>query len=296
MYKFICKFCENEIIVEKSTQIGGHVTTCKSNPNREKSFEKIRVLGPIKSRERSFNLEELYYKNPKKCVNCDNIISYDNKNNKFCNHSCSATYTNKRRPKKEKKEKFIKVNKTLIKLTLNKNVVEVKKNEKTKKYRIIWNCPVCNKNLELTLGDANKRKYCSGTCRNKINNQLINGNRSKAEMSLELNLKKNFTNLEMSFNNRVIMSGNKELDVYVPSLQLAIEWNGIYHYKNFRGEEFLEKTQKQDSKKVEECKEKHIELYVVKDLTSSDKFIRIEIDKIIEYIQSKLNGSNARIG
>lgn len=291
MYKFVCKFCNNEILVEKPNQIGGHITTCKSNPNRGGSFEKIKQLGAILSKERGLKLEKIYYENPKKCLNCENIILYDNKINKFCNHSCSATYSNKLRPKKKKKEKYIKVSKILKKLTLNTNVIEIKNNEKTKKHIIIWSCPVCNKKLELTPSNATKRKYCSGTCRNKINNQLINGNRSKVEIALELNLREKFTNLEMSFNNRVIMSDNKELDVYIPSLQLAIEWNGIYHYKNFRGEEFLNKTKKQDFKKTEECKEKHIDLYVVKDLTSHDRFIKIEIDKIIEYIQFKLNES-----
>lgn len=44
------------------------------------------------AREKSM---EQYYKNPKKCLNCGNIIEYDKKTtNKFCSSSCAATYNN----------------------------------------------------------------------------------------------------------------------------------------------------------------------------------------------------------
>lgn len=38
-----------------------------------------------------------YLKNPKLCKNCDSIIPYKKKENKFCNHKCSATFHNQRR-------------------------------------------------------------------------------------------------------------------------------------------------------------------------------------------------------
>lgn len=39
----------------------------------------------------------LYYINPKKCLYCDKVIQYENKINKFCNHSCATSYNNKNR-------------------------------------------------------------------------------------------------------------------------------------------------------------------------------------------------------
>ena len=74
-----------------------------------------------------------------------------------------------------------------------------------------------------------------------------------------------------------------ELDIYIPNINFAIEWNGIYHYKNIR-ENLLEKTQEKDKRKVKKCSELNIDLYVVKDLVSSKKFIDKSINNIIEYI------------
>ena len=35
-----------------------------------------------------------YNQNPKRCLHCKKPIEYRNRNNKFCNHSCSAIYHN----------------------------------------------------------------------------------------------------------------------------------------------------------------------------------------------------------
>jgi len=57
-------------------------------------------------------LEELS-QNTKKCYNCDTIFYSKDSRTKFCSKSCSATYNNKQRPKKENK-KLYRVNKTII--------------------------------------------------------------------------------------------------------------------------------------------------------------------------------------
>ena len=41
--------------------------------------------------------ENEYLKNPKYCKNCGNILKFDSESEKFCNHSCSASFTNKHR-------------------------------------------------------------------------------------------------------------------------------------------------------------------------------------------------------
>ena len=40
-----------------------------------------------------------YNLNPKRCKQCGNTIVYENRRLEFCNHSCSAIYTNSRRAK-----------------------------------------------------------------------------------------------------------------------------------------------------------------------------------------------------
>lgn len=39
--------------------------------------------------------KEKYYLTPKLCLNCGEIIPYESKANKFCGHSCSASFNNK---------------------------------------------------------------------------------------------------------------------------------------------------------------------------------------------------------
>jgi len=40
---------------------------------------------------------EEYIKSPNTCIICSNIFDFERRNNKFCSHSCSATFTNNKR-------------------------------------------------------------------------------------------------------------------------------------------------------------------------------------------------------
>ena len=42
---------------------------------------------------------EKYNENPNICLNCGKSLSYEKRQNKFCNSSCSATYNNLKRDK-----------------------------------------------------------------------------------------------------------------------------------------------------------------------------------------------------
>lgn len=43
---------------------------------------------------------------------------------------------------------------------------------------------------------------------------------------------------------------------------MAIEFNGIHHYKPIYGQSKLERIQKNDRQKIKSCQEKNIELYI----------------------------------
>ena len=49
-----------------------------------------------KHQERLQKIEN-YNLNPNRCLQCNNPLLYDKRKNKFCHHSCSASYTNKSR-------------------------------------------------------------------------------------------------------------------------------------------------------------------------------------------------------
>ena len=58
-------------------------------------------LGALKKAE---NTKKRYEENPKRCKYCDTPIPYEKRfTNKFCNHSCSASYNNLKRGRKTKK-------------------------------------------------------------------------------------------------------------------------------------------------------------------------------------------------
>lgn len=62
----------------------------------QKALPKLRQL----QKDRKSN----YNNNPKLCKQCKKPIPYERRNNNFCNQSCSATYNNQKRKKKQKNE------------------------------------------------------------------------------------------------------------------------------------------------------------------------------------------------
>ena len=48
---------------------------------------------PYQKRKRQDSIK-LYKEAPTKCKNCESIIPYDKRNNKFCSHSCAASFNN----------------------------------------------------------------------------------------------------------------------------------------------------------------------------------------------------------
>ena len=78
------------------------------------------------------------------------------------------------------------------------------------------------------------------------------------------------------------------MDIYIPSLNLAFELNGIFHYEPIYGLDKLTNTQKNDQRKFKLCLENNISLCVI-DTTkqiyfkekSSLEFLKI-IQKIID--------------
>ena len=57
------------------------------------------ILGNLKIKEQVKIRETEYLKNPKRCLHCDKIITYNDMllKKKFCNRSCAAKYNNTNR-------------------------------------------------------------------------------------------------------------------------------------------------------------------------------------------------------
>lgn len=95
---------------------------------------------------------------------------------------------------------------------------------------------------------------------------------------------------EIHFNRKD--SINSELDIYIPSLKLAFELNGLFHYEPVFGNEKLEKIKTNDMKKVDACVKNHIDLHII-DSSSLKKFNKKKYDgflnKILSIIEQKKN-------
>lgn len=156
-------------------------------------------------------------------------------------------------------------------------------------------CTNCNKILQRkpsTLRSDNF--FCSQSCAATYNNKnkKYGTRRSKLEIYLEEQLRILYPDLEFHFNQKDTI--NSELDIYIPSLKLAFELNGIFHYEPIYGEDKLSKIQNNDQRKFQACIENGIELCIID--TSQVKYLKKHIlekylkiiSNVIELKMSKL--------
>ena len=104
---------------------------------------------------------------------------------------------------------------------------------------------------------------CSRSCATTYQNthKTVGIRRSKLEAYIEEQLITLYPDLEIHFNRKDTI--NSELDIYIPSLKLAVELNGIFHYEPIFSPEQLTRSQNNDQRKMQACIERGIELCVI---------------------------------
>lgn len=172
------------------------------------------------------------------------------------------------------------------------------KNTEQKKTKQI-KCVNCNKQFEIKRSEIKKSKsgnsFCSQSCAAIYNNthRTTGCRRSKLEKWLEEQLPKHYPNLTILYNDKTII--NSELDIYVPSLKLAFELNGIFHYEPIHGVEKLAMIKNNDDRKFQACLEQNIELVIID--ASKEAYFKLEksqkyLDIIKNIIDMKLNSTS----
>lgn len=155
-------------------------------------------------------------------------------------------------------------------------------------------CKNCNKEFYKVQSQIKRSKnnFCSKSCSATYNNKhkTHGTKRSKIEIWIESQLCNLYPNLKIDYNKKNTI--NSELDVYVPSLSLAFELNGIFHYEPIFGKEKLKQIQNNDQIKFQACLEKNIELVLID--TSSLKYFKPNrsqkyLDIITKIIDNKIN-------
>ena len=135
-------------------------------------------------------------------------------------------------------------------------------------------CGQCGSLVTRVFKEVNKSKsghiFCDHTCAARYNNthKTTGTNRSKLEVWLEQKLPKEFPDLTFKFNSKEEI--NSELDIYIPSLKLAFELNGIFHYEPIFGDDKLSQIQSNDQNKFQLCQANGISLCIID--TSSQKY------------------------
>jgi hypothetical protein len=144
-------------------------------------------------------------------------------------------------------------------------MIKVEYNTEDKTFKII--CPCCKEKI-IYKSDINKYK-------------TNNVNRSSMEEYIEEYLNEKYNFLEILYNNKI---NEYELDVYIPSLSLAIEINGITHYNNIHGNNTLAQVATTDFFKYKMCKDNNINLISI-DIVHIKNFKNSSIKKKHEKMQ-----------
>ena len=176
-----------------------------------------------------------------------------------------------------------------------KVVVKKPKGQKISLERFYLKCKQCDKDIERTPVQLRKIKngqvFCSKSCRmthkNLNNPKKYSCRRSKAESFLSELIKLDFPDLILLENDRTVLLSKLEIDIYLPTIKLAIELNGPVHYFPIYGEETLRKCQDKDIRKQIEIQSLSINLLVVdiSRITSKKKSEDFLIEYYSKYIK-----------
>ncbi len=83
-----------------------------------------------------------------------------------------------------------------------------------------------------------------------------------------------------------------EADIAIPSLDLAIEWNGPFHYIPIFGEARLNEIRNRDAIKLSIAQRKGINLIVIPDLVSTKQKVQETFIELSKKIKRMVRDSN----
>jgi len=185
-----------------------------------------------------------------------------------------------------------------IRRTSNVNFCSRECNHTFRRTSKIITCAYCGQDKSIKRSQKVRSKsgnlFCSRSCAASYNNKLKRiGRRSKCEMILCSLIEESFPNIHIIPNDKTMLSGI-EVDVAIPEISLAIEWNGIVHYRPIYGEAKLQNIQARDASKLKLADERNIHLLVIPDLVSTENAVRAafkEIKPIIVELLRQRSGS-----
>jgi hypothetical protein len=154
------------------------------------------------------------------------------------------------------------------------------------------NCKACGKEIIKKQSEISKSKtgnsFCNSSCAASYNNTLHRvGRRSKIEIKFYEMLIQHYPQLEILNNDKTMLNG-LEVDIAIPELKLAIEWNGIIHFKPIYGQQSLDKINAKDQEKLEIASNKDINLIVICDKKSTNEILEEKFLEVVSIIDGLL--------
>jgi hypothetical protein len=130
--------------------------------------------------------------------------------------------------------------------------------------------------------------FCSKSCSVTFNNKnKTHGNRrSKLEVWLEEQITNLYPNILIDFNKKDTIGS--ELDIFIPSLNIAFELNGIFHYEPIYGVDKLNQIKENDISKTKRCHELKIDLCII-DVSQQKYFTTSTSQKYLDIITNIIN-------
>jgi endogenous inhibitor of DNA gyrase (YacG/DUF329 family) len=162
---------------------------------------------------------------------------------------------------------------------------------KSLRSKVTLQCFHCGKDVERKPSEIAKTKhytFCSNRCTAFYHNahKTRGVNRSIGECWLYLLLKKNFPSLSVIENDREVLDGY-EIDILLPEVKLAIEYNGILRFEPICSHEKLSETMGRDARKHSMLTEKQISLLSITEPKRArvEKVVRVAYEKVCVMIK-----------
>jgi hypothetical protein len=178
--------------------------------------------------------------------------------------------------------------KKLVTQELSKNRKRIQFCSKTCKYKkqntqINVVCLQCNINFTKIKAEVSLNNFCSRSCAVTYNNKhkTHGTKRSKLESWIEEELSSLYPDLYIEYNQKTAIQS--ELDIYIPSLNLAFELNGIFHYEPIFGNKKLSQIQDNDISKSKSCIDAGIDLCII-DTSQMIHFKSLKAQKFLNII------------
>lgn len=260
--------------------------------NKSYSLPKNRVLVGLKNNKNNYCSNKCQSSFNKKTINlsckkCGIIFTkklrYHKKNikksktgNFYCSKKCASTDIKKSSRQKNElsiKLKQIYVDKLIKQGYKAEDFIMYKGKLRCKSKKCI--CKVCDKEFNWVIF----KKTCSQSCLNIIN-------RKSSILAGKLSSSKSYQIKSRSKNERLMYKKIKDVysdalhnyrafdgwdaDIVIPSLKIAIHWNGVWHYKNVYnneyGEKLFESVKAKDILKYKAIEEKGYTNYIIVDM------------------------------